>query len=593
MDKLMIETSASRAVDIDFVNISYTVRSRFQKHRKQILKGVSGRFKSGELTAIMGPSGAGKTSLFHILTGFRRDNVDGDINYIGFDGSPISYDEYRKVSRYIQQEDKLYPTFTVIEIMRIAADLKLPQDIAESDKRIVIENTLKTFDLSRVKGVRCDRLSGGQRKRLCIAVELVDNPKVVFLDEPTTGLDSSLTAECITTLKTLAKDQRTIVCVIHQPSAAIYEAFDQVYFLAEGRCVYHGLPQDTVPYFRDFGLCCPLYHNPADYVTEVISNEYGYFIKDLENAVLVNLEVADIPKMANKKIHHYNRCGGTDICVFEFDKFSVLVNRCITQLFRDWSAVQMKIGLHILIGLLLGTMFLSSGKDGSKTLDNVRFILCSSVFLSYTTLIPAVLRFPLELPVLQKEHFNNWYHLRTYFAAVSTVNIPFQVILASVYCAIAYALTGQPMELDRFMMFVMVGTLTGLTAESFGFLFGSVFNPINGTFIGACTLATMLSLAGVLPLFQHMPEFMYALSYLSFLRYSMEAMMIAVYGFDREKINCPPTEDYCYFIYPKELLNELYMTESRFWPNVIALLVYFAVIRVLAFGALKRRLGTA
>ncbi|XP_046419909.1 ATP-binding cassette sub-family G member 1-like [Neodiprion fabricii] len=582
---MSVNWAKPRPIDIEFVKLTYATPHRSRKQgMKQILKGVSGRFRSGELTAILGPSGAGKTSLFHILTGFHRANVTGEVRYLGTDGS-VDFEEYRKALRYIQQEDKLYPSFTVIEAMRIAAELKLGVHVSAADKCRIIEDTLKTFNMTRVRDVRCDLLSGGQQKRLCIAVELVDNPGVVFLDEPTTGLDSLLSTECIATLKTLAADQRTVVCVIHQPSAAIFEAFDKVYFLADGKCVYQGPPGETVSYFRELGLCCPLYHNPADYVTEVISNKLE-FIEEPE-FVEESVDKVDSAWVERRPA----AAERTRLFVFEFHKFIVLLKRCVLQLIRQWSDVQMKIGVSILLGIVLGVMFRDSGNNASKSFDNIRFMICSCVVLSYTTLMPAVLRFPLELQVLQKEHFNNWYHLRTYFAAVNFVGIPYQVGLSLIYCGISFVLTGQPMELMRFLMFYLIGVCTALTAESIGLLFGTLFNPVNGTFFGAATLAVMISLAGIVPLFQHMSAFMYNISYLSFLRYSLEGMTVAVYGFGREKLPCPAGVDYCHLSYPRKIMSELCMDDSRYWTNVGVLLVNFFVIRILSCFALKRRLS--
>ncbi|XP_033211565.1 ATP-binding cassette sub-family G member 1 [Belonocnema kinseyi] len=591
---VLLSVPKSQSIDIEFKDLDYTVQVGFRGPKKQILKEISGSFKSGELSAIMGPSGSGKSSLLNILTGLERKNVKGKVSYI-HGKVEKSWNVYKKQACYILQDDQLNPLFSVNEVMRMAADLKLGHSLNSKGKQMVIDDVLETLDLLRTKDTRCDKLSGGQRKRLSIALELVDNPPVVFLDEPTTGLDSLSSIQCVFMLKSLARSGRTIVCTIHQPSAAIYDMFDHVYMLADGRCMYQGAAFNTVSYFGTLGLHCPQYHNPADYAIEVVSGEHGDFSHHLSAASEDSSWRSSGPLKSDKFngiSRTHSQEGKTTVLITspsEFTKFLVLVRRCTIQLYRDWTVTHLKLLLHFLVGALLGALFTDSGSDGSKTISNIGFLIATSVYLCYTSMMPAVLKFPSELPVLRKEHFNNWYKLRTYYAAFIITNTPVQMVFAIVYSSISYYLSSQPMEWFRFLMFASSAILTTLIAESFGLVLGTTVNPVNGTFLGAISVCAMLIFAGFLVLYTHMTPFWYMVSYLSYLRYSMEAMVSALYGYGRETMFCPDT--YCHYRIPQTLINELGMKGDGFWFDMAMLTINTVVLQSIAYCTLKRKLN--
>lgn len=605
---VFIDVPKATTINIEFRNISYEVTPGFRQKKKSILKGVSGCFQSGQLTAIMGPSGAGKSSLLNLLTGFKDSNFKGSIQFINENAEPINKkggQNYRKASCYIQQDDRLHPLFSVMETMHMAADLKLGRSLSKEAKEILIDDILEILDLIKTKETRCDRLSGGQKKRLSVALELIDNPPVMFLDEPTTGLDSSSTLQCIAMLQNLAHAGRTIIATIHQPSAAIYEMFDHVYLLADGYCMYQGAPGNTVTFFTNVGLQCPKYHNPADFMIEVVSKEYGNFNKQLSIAAESCPATWRSAPFVKKPIfvnphhhhHHHRRVRNDKKAIVlvtppsELLRFFVLFKRCMIQLYRDWTVTHLKLILHFLVGVLLGLFFVDAGTDGSKTINNVGFLLITIVYLCYTSMMPAVLRFPSELPVLKKEKFNNWYKLRTYYAAFLLANVPIQILFALVYSSVSYFLSSQPLDPGRFFMFLGTAILTALLSESFGLVLGTTVNPINGTFLGAISTCGMLIFAGFLVFFKHMPVFMYYVSYLSYLRYSMEALVHAVYGFDREVLPCPKHIDYCHYRMPSIILDELSMADGKFWINIGVLCANFVVLRLIGYCTLKKKLS--
>jgi ATP-binding cassette subfamily G (WHITE) protein 1 len=172
---------------------------------------------------------------------------------------------FNKLSSYIMQEDMIQPRLTVKEALTYAACLKLSSHIEYSVKLAVVHEVVDLLGLDKCVDTLSEHLSGGQRKRLSVALELVNNPPVIFLDEPTTGLDNFAIKQCIHLLKNISQLDRTVVCTIHQPPSSLFQFFDQVYIVADGYCVYNGSPTELVPFFAVAGYSCPPNNTPADY----------------------------------------------------------------------------------------------------------------------------------------------------------------------------------------------------------------------------------------------------------------------------------------------------------------------------------------
>ncbi|XP_017472900.1 PREDICTED: ATP-binding cassette sub-family G member 1 [Rhagoletis zephyria] len=211
----------------------------------------------------MGPSGAGKSSLLNALSGLRTSDVSGHIKI------------ERKGSCYITQDDNHQTLLTVEELMELSCNLKLPHCKCKAE---LITEILENLNLNHRRNIFAEKLSGGERKRLSIALELVANPKIFFLDEPTSGLDEVTAAQCIRLLSQLAKQGRTIVCTIHQPSATIFNYFDSIFVLASGQCVYQGPPSAVIPFLRHVHIECPKYYSPSDYIIELCDADEGKLI---------------------------------------------------------------------------------------------------------------------------------------------------------------------------------------------------------------------------------------------------------------------------------------------------------------------------
>ncbi|XP_026476016.1 ATP-binding cassette sub-family G member 4-like [Ctenocephalides felis] len=541
------------------------------------------------------------------LTG--RHTVDMDFENLTYSVSDRKQGlkESQEVIQYIMQDDQLNPLFTVNEIMMMAAQLKLGAGLSTKTKQMLIHGVLETIGLSATTNTRCGRLSGGQKKRLSIALELIDNPPVLFLDEPTSGLDSSSSAQCLSMLKDLARGGRTVVCTIHQPSAALFLEMDHVYVLAAGTCVYKGDSANVVPFLGSLGLHCPQYHNPADYLLEVANKEYGDFTEQMNFAAQDNSwrsdddpEKLQMISIERENHHNNNTLKPSDSEEFaktmvlvgpasEFCKFWILLQRCFVQLYRDWTVTHLKAIIHVLVAVILGLLYGDSGSNGLKTISNVSLYLVSLVYLCYTTMMPAILKLPSELPVLRKESFNNWYKLRTYYTAFLVANIPVQIMFSVLFCSVSYVMTYQPLEMYRFLMYVAICVLVTLASDGIGIFLGSVTDPVNGTFFGAIFTCTMLVFAGFLVQFTHMPIVWSYISNISYLKFGLEGLFIAGYGYGRANLPCP--EDiYCHFRSPKTITKELDMNLDNYWVDVGVLAAFFVAVRIAGYCTLKRTL---
>ncbi|XP_070149809.1 ATP-binding cassette sub-family G member 1 isoform X1 [Polyergus mexicanus] len=585
-DKHFIRTtlyaSKMAAVDIEFNDLTYAVPSS-RKESKMLLKGINGQFKSGELTAIMGPSGAGKSTLLNVLAGYKYTDIIGSIN---INGQPRNMQEFKKMSCYIMQEDLVQPKLTVIEAMSFAADLKLGRNKSQSEKRIAINEILVTLRLSETQDTLMERLSGGERKRLMIGLELINNPPVIFLDEPTSGLDELSSFYCIDSLQKLARFGRNVICSIHTPSASIFNRFDHVYIITAGQCAYRGTSDNVLPFLQSIGLECPKHYNPADFVIEICSGDYG---SDLIEQMITCVE--KIPILPISRAKYELELNTQNPKVFWLDQFKTLIKRMMLQLYRNRNYIYLKISLHIFLGLVIGLLFLNMGNDGSRALFNFGFCFACLIVFLYIPMLPVLMHFPFEIKIMKREYFNRWYNFSAYYWAINVTSMPLQILLGFIYLSMVYLITGQPLEWHRCIMFFSTCFICALIGESIGHNIASIFNSVNGVFIGpAITCAMILTAVQGLGDSTPLPIYRTLFMYASHIRYGLEALTVAIYGFNRQRLPCPVEEVYCHFSSPKEIFRTIGLENApNYWLDMLALIIIFIICKGMLYYLLKQR----
>lgn len=627
-------------MDIEFRNLTYTIRNRASKrvsNTRNILKGVHGKFTSGKLAAIMGPSGAGKSSLLNAISGYISAGVSGDIlvNDRARDAR-----QFHRASCYITQEDLLQPLLSVREAMDLASRLKLPNGMT-----IQSEDILKNLGLLEHQHTRTDNLSGGQKKRLSIALELVNNPPIFFLDEPTSGLDTVATTQCVRLLRQLARQGRTVVATIHQPSAALLDLFDHVYIIAQGECIFYGDTGAIVPFLKTLELACPKHHNPSDYIMEITETAQvikmlskavgnGQFFqaanvqetKDMELTLCYHTDetlpekqivLSDNTRTVEGVQFHQRRVSsssassqltdqsasmtwlkvtrsGSTSCGYAtsgFTQFRLLLARMFLQISRNRQALWIQLIHHIMCGVLIGTCFYGTANDGKQMFNHLKYCIGVAIFFGYTQIMVPVLVFPEEVKLVKKEYFNRWYGITPYYAALTVSKLPIQILLNILFCLIVYFMAGLPSEFTRFAIFCLVGNVVSFAAEGLGLAIGSVFNITNGCAIGPAAMAPFLGLAIYGFDFAHeIPWLMNVIMKMSFLRCGVVAIVLTVFGSGRPPLECE--EVYCHFAKPSVLLHYLDVEADSVWYELLFLTGLMLLFRSMCYLGLRWRFAT-
>ncbi|MDO2384325.1 ATP-binding cassette domain-containing protein [Mycobacterium avium subsp. hominissuis] len=205
----------------------------------QLLTSVSFAARPGTLTAVIGPSGAGKSTLIKLLAGATQP-TSGQVTFDGHDVH-AHYASLRSRIGVVPQDDVVHRQLTVDQALDYAAKLRLPADTSKADRRAVVESVLAELELTQHRAKRVEKLSGGQRKRASVAMELLTGPSLLILDEPTSGLDPALDRQVMSMLRKLADAGRTVIVVTH--SLTYLSMCDQVLLLAPGgKTAYAGRP---------------------------------------------------------------------------------------------------------------------------------------------------------------------------------------------------------------------------------------------------------------------------------------------------------------------------------------------------------------
>ncbi|KAH7850759.1 hypothetical protein Vadar_002572 [Vaccinium darrowii] len=473
-----------KPMTITFQNVRYFIKTPkkiggqgFESDRVQLLKDITGTFRPGVLTALMGVSGAGKTTLMDVLSGRKTSGIiEGDIRIGGY---PKLQDTYTGISGYCEQTHIHSPHITILESLTYSAWLCLPQEIDQNTKSDFVQELLQMLELDGIKDALVgfpgvSGISNEQRKRLTIALKLLSNPSILFMDEPTTGLDARAAAIIIRVVKNVVNTRRIVVCTIHQPSIDIFEAFDEIMLMKRGGQI-------------------------------IYSGELG--------------------KHSNKLIEYFEGISGVP-------KIRANYNPATWMLEVTSPSSEAELGLDF-AGLFEEFTLYRNGEQDLFNITGAIFVAILNMGIgNCSTVIPFIAT---ERSIVYKERFSGMYSPWAYSLAQVTIEIPYVFLQVVLFVIITYPAIGFYSSIDKVLWYMYIMFCTMLYFTYFGMLVFALTPKVQTASILASFSYTLMSLfAGFLIPGPNVPKWWVWFYRICPTAWSLQGLLTSQYG-DIEK----------------------------------------------------------
>ncbi|XP_017284377.1 broad substrate specificity ATP-binding cassette transporter ABCG2b isoform X1 [Kryptolebias marmoratus] len=590
---------------VTFNKLHYCVRETKCCRRigpeKYILKDVSGIMKPG-MNAIMGPTGSGKTSLLDVIAG-RKDPAGLRQGQVLVNGRAVTSD-LRLSSAYVVQDDILMGTLTVRENLLFSANLRLsPKLYSSADKNNRVSAILQDLGLTDCADTKIGTdflrgVSGGERKRCSIGMELITSPSLLFLDEPTTGLDSN-TANCIVgLLHKLSRRGNTVIFSIHQPRYSIFRQFDHLTLMHKGEIVYAGAAGRALDYFTGLGYQIEAFNNPADFFMDIINGDVASTLEtlpaDSQKSLAARYRLSQLYRDMMEDLEDMSQsvagaATGDEqkpayVTSFLY-QMRVVCGRTVLNILRTPQTSYAQLALNVFFGVLVGLIYYQMPLTLPEALQNRSgaffFLIINMVFGN----LSAVELFINERVIFIHENFSGYYRTSVYFLSKIFADlIPNRMIPIFVFSAIAYYMMGLKPAFVAFLLFALTLSLVSLAGVSLAFLVSaSVSTFAMANVLIALPFVFMMVFGGYLVNLNVMLSWLSWLKWVSIFRYGLNAVYINEMKGQLFRSNTT--------IIPGEaFLQSMDIDYSAwgFWQNQVALLGIIVVCMILAYVQLLR-----
>jgi ATP-binding cassette subfamily G (WHITE) protein 2 len=536
---------------LTFHQVGYEVPTHCGRRTKVIISSCSGIMQPG-LNALMGPTGSGKTTLLDVLADRKgRRGPSGDV-LINGSRRPKNF---KCVSGYVVQDDLIMGSLSVRENLAFSAALRLPSGTTWSQRRERVDRVIQELGLVSCAGTKVGNeffrgVSGGERKRTSIGMELIIQPQVLFLDEPTTGLDAFTAVSVVRLLKSLS-ETRIIILSIHQPRYSIFSLFSSLTLLSRGSMVYHGPAQQVLPYFESLGFPCAEHENPADFILDVLTTCEK---KSVSNDTIVAMDTSLLGEEEREdggggSVDMVERYRKSDMCQRAEQELGevwqrleergqggrlpaagyasnilwqtmVVMHRSIVGLLRDPLSLYFQIIIMVIFALIIGIVYFDLGgkKVPLESINNVVtdrlgafFFMCLNQVFSNMSAVDLFIQ---RKALFIHENAGGYYRVSVFFfSQVVTDLIAKRIAPVLLFSVITYFMLDLDREPEKFFIFLLTLFLVSISAAAITYTFSSIANVTAvATLLSA--LAFVLSMVGQILMYHHLSSLSPSVSYL-------------------------------------------------------------------------------
>jgi len=474
---------------------------------KGLLHAVDADLQPGTLTAIIGGSGSGKTTLLNTMAERVSSSRLSEAGVTTFNGVAGVHGVRHA---YVMQQDVLLPTLTVRETLQYSADLRLPPSTSARDRHRVVDEVIRELGLkecadTRIGNTQHRGCSGGEKRRVSIGVQLLANPSVLFLDEPTTGLDATSAFQLVRTLKALARKGRTVITTIHQPRSEIWDLFDNLIVLSRGCPVYSGSIPDCLPWFRGQGFPLPPFVNPAEHVIDIaavdsrtpeLEQESSARVEALKAAWREDSAHRFEPLPAAADRGHRRRKSDAEKHASFSRQVRVLTDRTLKVTYRDPLGMAASIMEAILMGIVTGYLFFDLGRDQAGIRSREGGLYTAAGLQGYLILIFEVYRMTIDIPTFDRESSEGCvdslpFVLSRRLARLPTEDVPVPFLFA----VLVYFMAGFDRDVRKFFVFFAVTLVNQYVAVTCAMVCVTAVRHFAGASLIANLVYTLQSIA--------------------------------------------------------------------------------------------------